>query len=340
MKAILRMKRLAAFTLIELLVVITVLMIIVGLLLPAISAAIAKARQVRSSANLTVLYTAYMSRRKDWAIIPRLTQTPATGWAGLLLPYLNYDKKVFLAPGDDDPHYAGVDGVVNVNKRQAHGGKLPSAFAPMAPGFYITHFQSHETPDELKDENGIRYVCVVYYSSGHPDTDTEFTLKMGHISDGYREHTITINTELETLSIQHSGYDEMKPFWILDGKVDQLLLPLYATVDGTLVDNNNTTHDWSDYMVSRCSYGMSDIYGTDDRDIPMGEAVLLMEYRRMTIEAGGTNDVAWGPDDVYTGYRGRSSVLFSDGSVKVKKPEEIDPNDDAKWNLYWNPYDN
>ena len=100
----------SGFTLVELLIVIAIAVVLIGLLLPAVLASRAAARNTQCKSNLRqigIAMTRYLDAQGDRGVFPEVAKLPKTlnpdGLPALydvLSPYCDQSREIFHCPGD------------------------------------------------------------------------------------------------------------------------------------------------------------------------------------------------------------------------------------------------
>ncbi|NJK90530.1 MAG: hypothetical protein HC904_01085 [Blastochloris sp.] len=98
-----------AFSLIELLVVLAVIILLLGLLFPAVQMALNKAHTAKAASNLRQIGIAFQLylQNNDNTMPQRFypSASPRTGYDELLLPYTNGDTQIFQCPAHKQRDY-------------------------------------------------------------------------------------------------------------------------------------------------------------------------------------------------------------------------------------------
>ncbi len=116
-----------AFTLIELLVVIAIIAVLIGLLLPAIQKVRESANRMSCTNNLKQLALAMHNYENTYQYFPPIQITaPYTGWASILLPYVEQDNVAKIYDRTKDFYHPANQPAVNV--------RLAVHVCPSTPG--------------------------------------------------------------------------------------------------------------------------------------------------------------------------------------------------------------
>lgn len=360
--------RCRAFTLIEMLVVITVIVIIVGLLFPVSMRALDKARTAKCAANMASIYRAYQMRKADENKNPRWVALRSSGWAGVLLAYVDGKGKIFQCPRDRVGHWGGLSAMMHLGKFGSGGGRV-------TPGQHGT--------SQFDSGRNFNYASRRYWSPGGPDDWP------GGVTGLSPERYQSVSTYRGALGAT-SGWSVV--FWT--ARADQYdwgfgsgneaaiftVLPaqrrlrvVSVSIGSPLLDGKGAPNAQTGFtnlsslpantlidvdMVTRCSYGMNDhdVEGgilTSGSDwlhetysffwpkVPANK-ILLMDYTNAQVAAHtmASNSVTWGTNTVAFRRHSastRANVLFGDGTVQLMDPAAVDPGVPGNYATYWEP---
>ncbi len=340
-----------AFTLVELLVVIFIIAMLVAILVPNLSKAMSVSRRVQCAKQLHDMGVAAGAIRSsgDTAYNPEPLLTK-TGWGGQLLAKLNEES--FICP-EEDPMLP-IDAVRHPHPMSNLGGysiynKGLGHYTPLEEGAWMvklsqTQFNNAKNQGYLRDKGrwwnpwtyepdnnpGHYYLCYEgmrwkqIYNNRQEKEEPDF-------DDIIIEVELQPGGETRVTSRYQPGPwppngSTIYTHAMVNEEGEKFFDPLNFYPTPTIFDVDT----------GMCSYGIN--YNDNVRKLEsMGKKVLLLDYEAMCAEeddeyweTGQTGDRDGDGTLDIARHSGKMNVLYLDGSVEAKRPEEINPQGDSK----------
>lgn len=355
-----------AFTMVEMLVVIAIIIVIVGLILPAALSALDKAKSAKCAANMASIYRAYQMRTADEQKNYRWVPIRSAGWAGVLLAYVDGKEKIFRCPVDRSGHWGGIDAMVSVGSgadmtvtpletgrnfpasSNAYFGGSAWVTISTLPDSYLSIGFCNGTPTVPLTGSATWTISEMAFEGSSPATT---------LTDPTVKFTVTVypagSLLTNTLTVVRPGSTPPLPaIPLYDGKG-----AFNAQLGNSVLSNGAVI---AAGMITSCSYGMNDYdieggrwssgsdwmletYSYFWPKVPASK-VLLMDYTNAQIAAhsmaSNSPPVTWGANAASFRRHTRrtmSNVLFGDGSVQLMDPATIDPGTAGNYGRYWQP---
>jgi len=351
-----------AFTLIELLMVIVILGLLLALLFPSLRGAWQRYNMTRCQTNLAHIYQAFRLRAADEA----MGEAPAylvEGWTGALLPYLENDAsqlvctETFEGNATDGPT---ITEFVYVHTQADWG---PVWDRELEPGPYILKLsQTQFNEARTKDGLFLKYVkefdpttdypeYSYYVPDGQPDI---YWLCMedvpggsgGNFSDLMIKVTCDENEESVLLECITAGTNCWNT--IVDKETGEVLIRMkHGGADWTPkpytllgVTGEPTSYGMNEYAIDKYTVDMKFVR----RGVGgAGGKILILDYSRPVAypDKDDWTDEVFDPNQGgkprFARHFGMANVLFSDGSVRPERPEDIDPMAPTAAMKWWMP---
>jgi len=298
-----------AFTLVELLVVIAIIGLLIALLLPAVQAARESARKSSCQNNLHQLGVAYHNLRAAFPRKKRPLTVPA--WINQFLTYAENSSPIYLCPSDIDPSAGGITSVtltVNPNdpKHRDHHD------IPFDPG----HSHCRES----------QYVMNKYGAQAGPG------------SYGLEFEDILVNGDWDfndlRVLVEPLGTRKCRCT-----AVERNAGYTFALRGGDGKYIHNPFHPRKSEIVDcfESSYGMNSVADDYMPGLGDGMKVLCVEYESTIANVAGPDARDFWDRMVAPRHFNTLNVLFEDGHVDTRVPDDIDPRIPAIHDELWWP---
>ncbi len=342
-----------AFTLAELIFVAAIIALLVAIIMPSLTGAVATQRRVECALHLEKIGQACATRsatRNMGGLFGG--QVAPTGWQYALRSFVSNDKGVFICPEDGNPAPDPGGGLKGVCIECYSGGSfLWDVYLDQADSDqWIWKMSGTQFKEFMKVSGEGRTTTYkgVYTNTGYVEDEDPYTMYFtfedtapwgGGDQDFYDVVLEARYTESEihfAVMVRASGMsfslckkDPGRKVLIANPRVgDTSSVPFYG---------------------GKSSYGMNSMSG---EILPPKRKLLVMDYER-SVAVGSTYDEGTGraehlsywdpkPQDLrapptFARHFGKSNVLFADGSVQLMSPEAINPNDPENTRKYWDP---
>jgi len=354
--------RCKAFTLIELLMVIVILGLLLALLFPALRGVRQRYNMTRCQTNLAHIYQAFRLRAADEAM-GEAPAYPVAAWASKLLPYLENDASQFFCTETVEGESASAKLIKDlVEFKTVPRDLAPPFFTQLVEGPFMlklsdTQYRAIRAMNDtyLKGAWNLRdLVDCDFQPDGNPDVtwycleDHPFGIFDScdyNFSDALAKVTYngdgTITVELTCL-IRRGFHDDLrnKETGELTMIPHSTTTPIIVTLDSGGFGAAETSYGMNEYAIDRVTDDGQRIRGVGGA----GGKILVLDYSRPVASPDKPDDwtdEVFNPDrsDVprFARHFGMANILFSDGSVRPERPEDIDLFEPTKAMKWWLP---
>ncbi len=369
-------KKQFAFTLTEMLVVILTLALLAALALPVYSQQAARGRQVKCITNLASIGKAALSYKANGERQAQ-APLDAEGWAPTLRPFLGDNPRAMICPDDEEYSSTGLPNVyvrIRDGGSKLYDADLFHVYPFWREGSHAS-FNYQPAVWMMNDEEYQKF--GIDHSQGFSGSNFTYNPRVNQLPQyfpginpdlywilmedqrGEKGSNIAVGdgslNDLHVRVLKQEGnqyectfYKDPASLYVCD-----LILPWDIWVnpedrdaaeaadlldsDGNIVGvgRDGTHGPFLFHGLGELSYGMS---SHSRHLLSSTQRILVVDYEHEVVDTGLSlfPSKGW---DVLNAPRhfGKANVLWADGHVTTMSPDEIDPEDPAKFQTYWAP---
>ncbi len=291
-----------AFSAFELLLALALIGLLLAVLLPSLGSGRSALRRMKCADNLGHVYKAIKARKAEGKDFRRIAPSV---WHTKLLPYLS-DDNVFICPADEAPTALVENMHVQVrNPRDGFQAKIPLVAGPWVIKLSQTQFNAAKSgggkrrtaPSYKPDENPrVYWLCIEDWVTKSERDFKDLQIKVTEADDG----AVTMEFTMGSTPLVHtlySGDDNVLRFQ------EQMKASGQFKVRG----------DWNSYGLSASAVALRE----------NSRQILCLDYEKQIAKV---DDRVWAdPVPPFFRHDGHANVLYMDGRVELRNPQQIRP---------------
>ncbi len=334
-------RKTSGFTITEMLVVVLVIALLVSLAVPLYSSAMGHANRIRCASNLRHLGEAFHGRMADETRTGKIHSLSPDSWVDELAPYYSDNPKALLCPDDPKPTIARPFVRLAI---WSHGGYAESDLFNMYP-----YWLEGNCPDpgpgvwKLNEEDYAVFRALGDTQFYAPDVLGAYTpgdnpdIYWLVVEEGRENGQAGSERDYNDLHIKVVVTDEafqatFERWWT--GAEYALLMP-----DGKQIGGQNESIGNGETVdierLNDTSYGLN---WRASRLSASPEKVLMLDYDAEAVYiGGGAPEMQFWDEKIAPRHDEKVNVLFMNGGVELRDPDDINPEDIDIEEAHWGP---